>query len=152
MPTKTATPVEFASDAWFSLAEAVLTELAKVNREQLQGLQFSLCEVYKNVPAHLPSSNGTIAWTFTIDGGEIEIRRHERKDVDFWVTWDYEAILPIAKMVYSADAAVLAEAESIRAAAEHAGKRQSAGSVEHAPAPIKDVLYQMHNRLAELTA
>lgn len=131
--------LDFASAAWIDEARVVLEEL--VGRLGEDGRSFSVCEIFANAPRHVAAS-GTAAWHFYIDGRTVRVGAGVANDVDVTIRADYEAALPAARLVYTAE--ILAE----RARARPAPSPVVSGDMNRAPA----YLVELHNRLAAVTA
>ncbi len=126
----------FASPAWISAAAAILQQLVTAHGEP--GRRFSVCERFTAAPPEV-SPTGTASWYFRIDGVSVTVAPGEIPDADLQISADYEATLPIARLVYTPE--ILAR----RAATPAPGVK---GDRSRAPA----YLVELHNRLAVITA
>lgn len=138
---------ELASEAWFREAFRLFEETAKANPE----IEFSVCEVFRNVPARLgPGPDGTLAWHATIRGGRAVCSMGEvdAAAVDVKTVADWEAVLPAARYrIDFGDPEDLARYQQLTASATAEGRIIREGDVSKAPPS----LFAVHNALAERT-
>jgi hypothetical protein len=135
--------VELGSPEWLEIAREFLTARAAQLGEQLDGVNFAICEVLTDPPAHL--ANGApnqVAWQFRFDGPRVDVRFGDATDVDFRQVADYQTILPFARIVYSDNPEELAASRERRK-----GKEAPA-----LPAVLAPTLLDMHDHLARRTA
>jgi hypothetical protein len=135
--------VEFASPEWF----AALREMFSAYAEKAPaGLDFSVCEVFTGVPAHLdPDGSGVIAWHCRITPGRFDFAYGESDEVDMKTVTDYQFILPFARMKLGAETAE--DYQRQMQAGLESGKIRRTGDGSKAPPE----LYAIHNDLAEIT-
>jgi hypothetical protein len=132
--------VDFAGAAWIEQARVVLEALVAEHGED--GKTFSICELFSDAPMGIAAS-GTAAWHFYIDGREVRVGIGEVEDTDVRIRADYEATLPVARLVYTPE--ILAER-----AQQPAG--ENAVQVEGDMSVMPPYLIEFHNRLALITA
>jgi hypothetical protein len=131
---------EFATPEWLAALHAAFASAA-AHGDLKSDRDFTLCEVYTDVPSHIPSDNGTIAFTVVIsDGGDsVDFERGEAADPDRKVTASYEALLPIARAVAGDDPeaqramrdAVAAAVEAGDLVAEGEPRNDNSGTIVH---------------------
>ena len=139
---------EFGSSQWFDLAHRTLESLRPKVLKELDGREFSVCEVYENVPRHLaPDQDGRIAWHFRFRQGALEFGKHEVDDVDFKLVIDYATVVPLAKVHYENDPGASKLIQQLSRNAIAAGKMTVKGTTTHAPASLA----RLHDALAERT-
>ncbi len=124
--------VVFASPAWIQLAQTTLTDLVSAYGNPDD--EFSVCEVFLNVPADV-NAESTVAWHFFIKGTDLKSGVGEADEVEVRIAVEYEDALAAARRVYAPDDVALAQ------------PRHSLGSAQ----PPR-YLVELHNRLALLTA
>lgn len=139
---------ELASADWFVFAQQRLDTLHARYSQLVGDEKFSMCEVYRNVPAHIAEGKDEIAWSFAFHNGRVGVEFRERTDVDVWISWKYAAIMPIAKAIYSDDAKAMADVARLRQTAEQNGDRLSRGDLSRVPPGIARLLTELHNDLA----
>lgn len=122
----------FAGPEWIAAAGMVLREL--VAEHGAPGVRFSLCEVFTDAPADVASS-GTAAWHFAVDGHDVRSGPGELAGADVRICEDYARVLPVARLVYTAD--VMAAMES---------------RPDDPFAAFPAYLVELHNRMALVTA
>jgi len=130
----------FASAPWIAEARRVLEDLVSNHGED--GRRFSLCERFSDAPRDIAPS-GVAAWYFRIDGKSVTVSAGEIPDADVEISADYQATLPVARLVYTPE--ILA---ARRATAEQAPPPGRKGDMSKAP----PYLVELHNRLALVTA
>ena len=121
---------ELASDEWIGLAGAWLSEQLAARAEAVDGVRFSLCEVFTDPPAHLDDGTGKAAWWLAISGASVEVGRGDRTDLEHRAEVDYTTSLPHARRVYDLDMPM----------------------PPAIPAVLHEVLLGLHNYLAPRTA
>jgi hypothetical protein len=109
-------------------------------------ISFSLSEQYNNVPGHL-SPAGSLGWHVRIANGAIDFREEPARDVDACIEGDYEAILPIARLLVGGDPAREAEINRLAADAMAAGKFSITGNLASMPAALAG----LHDAVAGFT-
>ena len=136
--------VEFASPQWFA---ALRTKFEAYAATAPAGMDFSVCEVFTGVPAHLDKDGGgVIAWHCRITPGRFDFAYGASDDVDMKTVTDYQFILPFARMKLGAETAE--EYQKQMQGGLETGKIQRSGDGSKAPAE----LYAIHNDLADITA
>jgi hypothetical protein len=139
MASEPGNKVEFLSEEWLEVARDVLNEI--VTRHGKPGDYFSLCERFTDAPASIAPS-GLASWHFRINGTSVQADSGEINDADVTITTDYQAILPMARLVYSPDKADLRKS--------HADKHPS--RIDGDISKVPPYLGELHNRLAVVTA
>jgi len=136
--------VEFASPEWFA---ALRTMFEAYAAGAPAGLDFSVCEVFTGVPAHLDKDgSGVIAWHCRITPGRFDFAYGVSDAVDMKTVTDYQFILPFARMKLGAETAE--DYQKQMQGGLESGKIQRTGDGSKAPPE----LYAIHNDLAEITA
>jgi hypothetical protein len=139
--------LQFASPAWVASLKATLTALVAEHRAELEDVDFSICEVFTDVPP----DNATSVWAARIAGGTV-VFFDEPIAADYEVAGDYEAVLPGAKLIYEgATESELAAAGERRRRMVEAGRLTSKGDIRAIPKPLRRLLQTMHDRLARQT-
>lgn len=147
MTAVTTTKLAFASPEWVAALQTILIELVDEALPDLEGVDFTICEVFTDVP---PDSH-TCVWAAQISGEGVRFF-DEPVTADYEVRGDYEAILPGARIIYEG----VTEAE-LAAQAEHrlrmvdAGRLHAKGDMRAVPRPLRRLLQTMHDRLARRT-
>jgi hypothetical protein len=135
----------FAGPAWIDVARDVLTDL--VTRHGEEGRTFSVCEIFTNAPTEVAPS-GVAAWHFVIDGKSVIVGAGERAGTDATIRADYQAALPVARLIYTPE--FLA-----KRAAKAAAERAASGASPNAEGNTKEAppyMVELHNRMAAVTA
>ena len=91
----------FASEAWLSGVEQAIDACVTEARSagQLDGVSFSLCEVYESVPPEVNSA-GRVVWSLVLDGGDAKFARTELDEADLKVVADYEVLEPVVRVLF----------------------------------------------------
>jgi hypothetical protein len=137
----------FASPEWVAALKAILIELVAEARADLEGVDFTICEVFTDVPP----DHHTCVWAARITGEGVQFF-DEPVEADYEVSGDYEAILPGARIIYEGvtDAELAIQAEH-RLRMIAAGRLRAKGDMRAVPRPLRRVLQTMHDRLARQT-
>lgn len=137
----------FASPEWVAALKAILIELVAEVRADLDGVDFTICEVFTDVPP----DGATCVWAARITGEGVQFF-DEPVAADYEVSGDYEAILPGARIIYEGvtDAELAAQAEH-RGRMIAAGRLHANGDMRTVPRPLRRLLQTMHDRLARQT-
>ncbi|MCP5433366.1 MAG: hypothetical protein H6923_08870 [Alphaproteobacteria bacterium] len=139
----------FASREWLAALHAVIAVRLEAAGEAARGLAYSMCEVYRGVPAHLgPDADGTLAWHCRIADGALEFGLGELPGADLKVAGTYEALLPIARIDASSGPEAAKRLAALAGAAMASGTLAIEGDLAARPAPLLAV----HDAIARLTA
>lgn len=136
--------LQFASPAWIARLQAILTELVAERAADLEGVDFTICEVFTDVP---PDGH-TAVWAARITPQGVTFF-DTPIPADYEVAGDYAAVLPGALIIYEG-----VTAEELDVQAEHrramiaAGRLSSKGDLAAMGKPLRRLLQAMHDRLA----
>jgi hypothetical protein len=139
--------LQFASPEWTAALKAILVELVAEAGSALDGVDFTICEVFTDVPP----DGATCVWAARIADGRVQFFDRPVPG-DYEVHGTYDAALPGARVIYES----VTEAE-LAALAEHrlkmtaAGRIASKGDLRAMPRPLRSLLQTMHDRLARQT-
>lgn len=136
---------EVGSDAWLTAVHEVLESIVTQAGQNglLDGIDYSMCEVYTHVPSHV-SSNERVAWHFRVRGNSLHFSRDEAHDVDVKVTAEWAAVAPYARLEIVDGTEESVALNAGLAAAIAAGRMQFEGDPRRRPA----VLAPAHNLIA----
>ena len=143
--------VEFASPDWI----AAITEILERNLAgaDLSGRTITIAEEFTDSPAHLaPEGTTTIAWYFRVSDDGVEVHTGVPDSADLRTTVDYDAVLPIARMIYGTTPEALAEVQRRRDDMVQRGLMKREGDERALPPELLPRLFQVHNDIAERTA
>ena len=139
--------IQFASPEWVAALKAILGELVEEARPDLADVDFTICEVFTDVPP----DRHTCVWAARITGDGVQFF-DEAVEADYEVKGDYEAILPGAKIIYEGvTEAQLAVQTEHRQRMVAAGRLQAKGDMRGVPRRLRLLLQTMHDRLARQT-
>lgn len=135
---------EFMSPEWIAMArEQIAKALANAD---LSGIRFTLCEEFKNPPAHLRrAGRDTIGFCVRVQDGAVQVDDRLEGDADVTVTSDYADALAIARDPEAASADPTAMAERV------ADGRVTVGGDPSSAPPVLQQL-DIHRLLAGHTA
>jgi hypothetical protein len=140
--------LEFASAEWLGVAEEILQK-AVVGLD-LGGKSFIISEEFTDPPPHLlREGNTTIAWHFTVSDDGVVVGEGAVEEADMRTRVDYQAVLPVARLVYGTGEEAMAEAIRLREAAQSTGER--VGDEGALPPELLQRLFGVHNELAVRT-
>jgi hypothetical protein len=91
---------EFASPEWIAEAAAYLPGAVAAIPQDLDGITFSLCEIYTDPPSHLADGADRIGWSMQIDGRDVKVLPGVRDDAEQKIVVDYGTCIPLAKAPY----------------------------------------------------
>ena len=143
---------EFCSETWVSIVREYLTEA--LSGKNLEGIQFSFCEVFTDPPAHLLEQDETkIGWYVAVANGELTVNRGLLEDADYTITCDYQTVLPLARMVFGDSPEGAAKAQKAVETATAEGKMKREGDPEAiAKYPVLAAAFtKLHDTLARRT-
>ena len=147
--------VQFASDAWLAALRRGLSKLAEECGAALDGVSVKILEIVTGVPDELVDParpDRSRAWHIVIGGGLAYAAWGEIADADFGSISDYEAILTLARWVYTDDAADQAAVEAHREDLVRRGMFRALGERPDLAPAIAGRLRELHNGLARITA
>lgn len=144
MPAK----VEFGSPAWIDLARQFLEETIPPLGEALDGIEFTICEVFTNAPRHIAGDDGRVAWHVVIDGPTVKVGDGKIENADYFSKSDYQSVLPIARTVYSDNPGSYEVIQAERAAAIERGERAATAEI---PLALAGPIRELHDHLARNT-
>lgn len=136
--------LQFASPEWIWRLQTTLAELVSERAAELEGVDFTICEVFTDVP---PDAH-TAVWAARIAGGGVTFFE-QPIPADYAVQGDYAAVLPGALMIYEG-----VSGEELDRQAEHrsamiaAGRLAFQGDLSAMGKPLRRLLQTMHDRLA----
>lgn len=137
----------YASPEWIALMRQTLRDLAGENPADLEGVDFTMCEVIRDAPP----AGGVVILAARFQGAELTFF-DEAVEADVLVRGDYEAMLPGARLAHrTATPEQLAEQAARRRALVEAGRLSSSGDMSKAPRPLLRILSRMHDRMAART-
>ena len=88
----------------------------------------------------------TIGWHFRVTDGMVEVGEGAFDDADLRTRVDYQAVLPVARLVYGTSDEAMAEATRLREAARETGEQ--VGDETALPPELLQRLFAVHNELA----
>ncbi len=136
--------LQFASPEWILRLQAILAELVAERAAELKGVDFTICEVFTDVP---PDAH-TAVWAARIVDGCVTFFE-QPVPADYEVRGDYDAVLPGALMIYEGvDGEELGRQAEHRKAMIAAGRLTSQGDLSAMSKPLRRLLQTMHDRLA----
>jgi hypothetical protein len=136
---------EFGSRPW---TEKLRDAIQRAVDEAGLSTDYAFSEVYIDPPDHLAEPGVTLGWCARIRGQYVDFTFEPADDVDFQVTTDYEAVLPLARMVFAGvdDADVVRERMVGELVAS--GKLAVKGDRTRRPPYLENI----HDDMAKITA
>jgi hypothetical protein len=139
---------EFGSPQWTdALRGAFERAWSAADPEETTG-SFSLSECYIDPPAHLGQPGERLGWHCRFSGDKVTFLLGPSEDVDVYIETDYQAVLPLARLVYGDDPERQRERESLLGALVGEGKLRVKGDLTNRPAFLDGV----HDYMATITA
>jgi hypothetical protein len=140
--------VEFASPAWLAAIDEILRK--ELDGVDLGGQSFTISEEFTDPPAHLlHGGQTTVGWHLRVSDDGVEVHEGALADADLRTTVDYQAVLPVARLVYGTTEEAIAEALRIREEARSTGAR--VGDESQFPPQLMERLFRVHNEIAVRT-
>lgn len=144
---------EFASAPWLGLAEVILQRAVARAGAAIAGQRLCVSETFTDPPGHLAGAEANeVSWSFRIEDGRVTILRSRADDADYAVRADYRATLPGARTILGVTPEAIEARNAARREAIAAGRTQAKGSLDNVSPAMRQVLLELHNRLAEATA
>ena len=144
----TDTQVEFAGPEWIAAITDVL-EKAMAGLDT-GGRTYVISEEFTHAPAHLVAAGQTsVGWHFKVTDDKVEVGQGALDTGDLVTTVDYQACLPVARLVYGDTPEAIEEAMKVRSVAQATGTR--IGDETSLPPDLLARLMRVHNDMARLT-
>ena len=136
---------EFASEDWLSALERTIDACVEEAREagQLEGVSFSVCEVYEDVPVEVNPA-GRVTWSAVLSGEKVAFSRAELATADLKVVADYQVLKPVVKVEF--DQGPPPDVVQALGAATEQGRFR----IDRA-APSPEAIASLHNRVSAIT-
>ena len=141
--------LSYASPEWVDAARLALSEIVAGHADQLEGVDFTYCEVAHNPPVYL-HQGPVFAWYMKIKGGTVEVGVGElkKKECDLKIEADHSILSNLAHIQYNGnDPEVVAEAQ---ARLSRQTRWEVSGSGSDNPV-LKAVTRKFHDRMAPRT-
>jgi hypothetical protein len=140
---------EFASPAWFEALHDAIQRLAQAAGSGLDGVRWTVCEVFTDVPEHIAQTpDRRAAWHCRVRGQEIAFGLGEIDDADFKVIADYQTVLPLARLHLGDDPKVMERVNETMMKAVMEGRMQIHGDLGSRPAAFAT----LHDEMVRVTA
>ena len=136
---------EFASGEWLNRLRRGME--SALTGADLDGIDFSMCEVYTHVPSHI-SPSGRVGWHCRIDSGGLRWAEGEADDVDFKAVGEWSVLREASRTIYEGDPAAESTSMAGLRAAMDAGRVSITGTRRGAPRELGAV----HDQMARITA
>ena len=138
---------EFASPPWMRALFDLIESRARAS--DLTGSDYSLCEVFSNVPEHLATSpDRTLAWHCVLRNGRVTCGMGDVENASWKVFADYGAMLPVARMIIGDGDDSAEKTERLIAALVREGKLTVQGTREGRPSFLEG----LHDDMVRVTA
>jgi hypothetical protein len=140
---------EFLSAEWLQELRSQLEQ--GLEGEDLTGIDYTMCEEYTGVPAHLrPRGGDTVGFYFRVRDGKVEVGDPPIQDANIRVLADYATVHPNAMLTHAEiSAATGLDPQELMAKNAAAGTVQVFGQLSDMPPVIANV--HLHDRLAPRT-
>jgi hypothetical protein len=142
------TRYEFGSPEWIAFMHGMIFERMQRWKEEAPDLAWSICEVFTSPPDHLSAGGAPIAWTCIYDRGELMFAAKESDDVEFKVTVDYRAVVPLGRFDTRGDPDRQQELASMATRLRETGQMKTTGNRSKRDPRVGD----LHDLIARVTA
>jgi hypothetical protein len=140
--------LEFGSAAWIDALRVTIADALAAAGPEADEVSFSICEIYRDPPAHIVPETGVLGWHCRIVDRSLSFVLSPADDVDVVVDADYDALLPLARMIYGDDPEVHAERDRVFGRLLKDGRMRVRGDLDMRPAFLDGV----HDTMARITA
>lgn len=139
---------EFASPEWLAAMHAAFATAAQYGVLAFNE-DFTFSEVYTDVPAHIASANGTVAFTISVSdaGRSVAFEVGEADSPDLTLRGRWEDYLPLVRMMAGSEAESQREFQRAMTDAMRSGALRVDGDITRFAAG-----FDIHDTIARLTA
>ncbi|WP_433666865.1 hypothetical protein ACQP06_24910 [Nocardia sp. CA-136227] len=142
---------EYVSTEWLDAVQSIITDL--LQGHDLSSLDYVICEDLTSPPvdrANTPA--GTLSWFIHIHGNSLEARAGSVSNADIRVVADYATHHELSRRVWAGDPEAIAVSQHQRQIATASGKLRIEGDLRAAPPTVLELIAQLHDPVAAITA
>jgi hypothetical protein len=140
--------MEFGGPEWTQALCSAMRDAFDGAGDEGKTTTFSMSEEYRASPAHLVGPDGQLGWHVRITGGQFAFELSPSRQVDVFISADYQSILPLARFEIGTDEARIAERDRIVADLSGSGRLVIQGDLGSRPSFLEGI----HDSMARVTA
>jgi hypothetical protein len=142
------TKLEFGGPEWTQALRLAMLHALDNAGDDGKTAVFSMSEQYLGAPAHLVGSEGQLGWHVRFIEGQFDFVFEPSREVDVFISADYDGVLPLARLEYGDDAERLADRERIVGELIGSGRMSVEGDLTTRPPFLEGI----HDAMARVTA
>ena len=139
---------EFGGPEWTQALRSSMQEAFYESGEEGKRATFSMSEQYVGAPAHLLAAGGELGWHVRFNDGRVDFVFSPSRDVDVYISADYQSILPLARLEFGSDKEKLAERDRMVGELVGSGQLVVEGDLGSRPGFLEGI----HDAMARVTA
>ncbi|MGW5225503.1 hypothetical protein [Nocardia niigatensis] len=142
---------EYVSPEWLDAVKLIVTDL--LQDQDLGSLDYVICEDLASPPpgrANTPA--GTLSWYLRIRGNNLEVHRGSVDDANIRVVADYATHHELSRRIWAGNPEAIAASQHQRQLATASGKLRIDGDLIAAPPVVLELIAQLHDPVAAITA
>lgn len=139
---------EFASAGWVAFLHGRISERFEAMGSDRTTVDWSICEIFSDPPAHLSPDGAPLAWHCSMRNGAFRFGTGIADDVAVTVRADYRALVPVGRYDTRGEAARAAELHAMVAALIDRGAMSVEGALTDRDPRFSDI----HDIVARVTA
>ncbi|MGW5107826.1 hypothetical protein [Nocardia sp. NPDC004123] len=141
----------YVSLEWLDAVAVIIADL--LDGHDLDSLDFCICEDLTNPPpgrANTPA--GTLSWFIRIRHNELEVGGGSVEYADIRIVADYVTHHELSRRAWAGNPEAIAASEHRRELATDSGKLRIEGDLTAAPSVVRQLVMQLHDPVAAITA
>ncbi|MGW2661391.1 hypothetical protein ACWCW7_10545 [Nocardia tengchongensis] len=142
---------EYVSPEWLDAVKSIITDLLRDH--DLGSLDYVICEDLTSPPpgrANTPA--GTLSWSIHIRGNNLEVLGGSVDDANIRVVADYATHHELSRRVWAGNPEAIAASQYQRQLATASAKLRIDGDLTAAPPAVLELIAQLHDPVAVITA
>ncbi|RMI33439.1 hypothetical protein [Nocardia stercoris] len=141
---------EYVGPQWLEAVAAIVADLLG---DDPGPLDYCVCEDLTSPPpgrANTPA--GTLSWSIHFHTDGTVVGAGSPATADLRIVADYAVHHALSRQIWAGDPEIMAAAQQRRRSATAAGELRIEGDMSAAPDPIRRLIAQLHDPVAEITA
>ncbi|WP_433685005.1 hypothetical protein [Nocardia sp. CA-119907] len=142
---------EYGSPEWLDAVASIIADL--LQGHELDALDYCICEDLTNPPpgrANTPA--GTLSWFIRIRDNKLEVSGGTVDEPAIRIVADYATHHDLSRRVWAGNPDAIAASQHRRHLATTSGKLRIEGDLPAAPLAIRELITQLHDPVAAITA
>lgn len=138
---------EFGSPGWVAFLHGRISERFEAMGPDRETVDWSICEIFSDPPAHLSPDGAPLAWHCAMQHGTLQFGTGTNADVAVTVRADYDALVPVGRYDTRGEEARAAELRAMVADLMDRGAMSVEGSLADRDPRFADI----HDVIARVT-